>query len=69
MCLNQWRQFRQKHLAHGVHLALSLQHAGKTRQIGFEPVLFSIAFRGSRRLEIIVLMLSLSSATSPRVST
>ena len=64
------RQFGQQHLADREQIALALQHAGELRQVCLQPVLLLVASPSCpRRLSIIVLMLSFSSATSPRVST
>ena len=50
-------------------VALALHHPGEARQVRVQPVLLRVASVVSRRLAIIWLMLSLSSATSPCAST
>ena len=52
-----------------LQLALPLEHAGELGQVGLQPVLLAVALGGLAQVRIIVLMLSLSCATSPRVST
>jgi len=44
--LDQGRQFRQHHPAHGRQIALPLQHVGEAREIGLEPILLGVAVRG-----------------------
>ena len=66
---DQRRQFGKQHLPDREQIALSLQHAGEFGDVRLEPILFLLRSVVSRRLSIIVLMLSLSSATSPRAST
>ena len=59
--------FRKQHLADRKEVPLSLQHAGELRHVRLQPVLLLwFALVVTRRLSIIVLMLSLSSATSTR---
>ena len=41
--VDERRELRQQHAAHGRQIALSLQHAGEARQIGLEPVLLGVA--------------------------
>ena len=49
--INQRRQFRQDHLRNGFHVALALQHAGKAREVRFQPILFGVLLRGVLEIE------------------
>ena len=40
---NEWHELRQQFAADGCEVALALQQASETREIGFEPVLFGVA--------------------------
>ena len=44
--VDQRRQFREQHLAHGDQVALALQHAGELGEVGLQPVLLLVALRG-----------------------
>src|SRR5262245_65519937 len=46
MRVDQRCQLGKKHLAHGFEFSLSLQHAGKLCEVGFQPVLLPIALGG-----------------------
>ena len=43
---DQRAQLAEQHLAHGVQLALSLEHAGELGEVRLEPVLLAIALGG-----------------------
>ena len=47
---DQRSQFRQRHLTDGEQIALSLQHTGKLRNVGLQPVLFLIALGGHAKV-------------------
>ena len=42
---HQWRQLREDHARHRGQVALALEHAGKARQVGLQPVLLGILAR------------------------
>ena len=44
--IDQRGQFGEQHLAHGVQLALALEHAGELGEVGLEPVLLAVALGG-----------------------
>src|SRR5439155_21140956 len=45
MGFDQWRQLGEKHSTDGGQIALHVQHAGESGEVGLEPVLFGIALR------------------------
>ena len=44
--VDQRRQLGEEHLAHGVQLALALEHAGELGEVGLQPVLLAVALGG-----------------------
>ncbi len=42
LCVYQRGQLRQYHPGDGLHVALTLQHSCKSREIGFEPILLGV---------------------------
>ena len=41
--IDERREFREQHAADGAEIALALQHAGETSEVGLEPVLLLVA--------------------------